>query len=210
MDGVLANTEALHARAWVQVLARYGVSVDERFFDRWIGIPNLETARDLVQRFGLSLSVERLIDEREALYLALVDRELRPLPGLAESLAALGLPMAVATSSSRAAAARVLAHLGIRRRFSAVVTIEDVARPKPDPEVYARAAAGLRLAPRECAAVEDSPAGVESARAAGCRVVAVTTTHSAGRLGAAHEVHPNALAAIASIAAAARARQRRP
>lgn len=203
MDGVLADTEALQARAWVILVARYGGRVDERYFDRWIGIPDVETARDIAGRFGIPGTVEQIIGERRALYLDLVGRELRPFPGLAESLASLRLPAAVATSSSRADVDLVLARLGLARRFAAVVAVEDVARTKPDPEIYAKAASRLGLAAADCAAIEDSPTGVASARSAGCYVVAVTTTHGAGSLAAAHEIRPDTVTAIASIVARA-------
>lgn len=202
MDGVLADSEPLHARAWVALLSGYGIRVDASFFDPWIGIPNLETARDLVRRFGIPLEAERITAERQALYLDLLERELRPFPGLGESLAGLRLPKAVATSSSRVDAARTLRRLGLSDHFRAVVTADDVIRTKPDPEIYVKAAAGLGLSAAECAAIEDSPAGVASARGAGCYVVAVTTTHPPGRLEAAHEVRRDTVSAIAALAAA--------
>ncbi len=204
MDGVLADSEPLHARAWVRTLERYGVRLDERYFDRWIGIPNGDTALDLVRRFRIPLLAERISAERQALYLQLVERELRPFPGLAEELAALAVPKAVATSSTRADATLMLARLGLSSHFGVVMTVEDVTATKPDPEIYVKAAAGLGLSPGECAAIEDSPAGVASARAAGCYVVAVTTTHAAPRLAAAHEVCAGTVSAIAALRAAGR------
>jgi beta-phosphoglucomutase-like phosphatase (HAD superfamily) len=105
----------------------------------------------------------------------------------------------VATSSTRADVDLVLSRLGLAGRFAAIVTIEDVRRGKPDPEIYEKAAARLGLAPAECGAIEDSTPGVASARSAGCYVAAVTTTHPASALRAAHEVHPHTVAAIASL-----------
>ncbi len=204
MDGVLADSEPLHARAWVRTLERYGVRVDERYFDRWIGIPNGDTALDLVERFRIPVPAERLSAERQAAYLRLAESELRPFPGLAETLAGLRLPKAVATSSTRADAALMLSRLGLSPHFRVVVTVEDVVLTKPDPEIYVKAAAGLGLSPGECAAIEDSPAGVASARAAGCYVVAVTTTHAAPRLAAADDVCAGTVAAIAALRAAGR------
>jgi beta-phosphoglucomutase len=201
MDGVLADSEPLHAQAWVIVLRRYGIHVDERWFDRWIGIPNTETADEIVELYAMAVKAPQLVDERQAVYLDLVDRELRPFPGLAESIGGITLPMAVATSSTRSDAARILSRLGLAHHFRAVVTREDVQRPKPDAEVYARAAAALGLGPAECAAIEDSPAGVASAAAAGCCVLAVTTTHAAARLAAARRVYADTVSAIAGIAA---------
>jgi beta-phosphoglucomutase len=201
MDGVLADSEPLHARAWVIVLGRYGIQVDERWFDRWIGIPNTETADEIVELYAMAVTARQLVDERQEVYLDLVDRDLRPFPGLAESIGGITLPMAVATSSTRADAGRMLSRLGLARHFRAVITREDVRRPKPDAEVYTRAAAALGLSPAECAAIEDSPAGVASAAAAGCCVLAVTTTHAAARLAAARRVYGDTVSAIAGIAA---------
>ncbi len=199
MDGVLADTETLQARAWVIHLARFGVRVEPSTFDRWIGVSNVETAAAIAKRFGIPRSVEQIIEERQEVYLGLVRRELQPFAGLAESLARLRIPAAVATSSSRADADLVLARLCLADRFAAVVTIEDVERGKPDPEIYMKASARLGLPPAECAAIEDSPTGVASARSAGCYVVAVTTTHPAEHLRAAHAVLPDTVAAIASL-----------
>jgi sugar-phosphatase len=204
MDGVLADSEPLQARAWVETLERYGIRVDERYFDRWIGIPNGDLAVDLVARFRIPAAPEQISAERQALYLRLAESELAPFPGLAESLAGLALPKAVATSSTRADATLMLARTGLAPHFRVVVTVDDVTATKPDPEIYVKAAAGLGLSPGDCAAIEDSPAGVASARAAGCYVVAVTTTHPATRLAAAHEISASTVGALAALRAAGR------
>jgi len=200
MDGVLADSEPLQARAWVLLLARYGITEDMSFFDRWIGIPNTETALDVAARWPLHRTATELIAERELVYLGLVAEGLSPYPGVRERLEALAsAPKAVATSACRAEATRVLEVLSMAPLFAAVITADDVSRTKPDPEPYLRAAAALVLHPSTCVAIEDSPAGVASARAAGCYVLAVTTTHRPEVLGPAHERHTSTVSALDSV-----------
>jgi beta-phosphoglucomutase len=201
MDGVLADSEPLQALAWVVVLARYGILEEPAFFDRWIGIANLATARDAVARWSLPRTPEELIAERAPVYLDLVEERLKPFPGVMERLAALrGVPVAIATSASRAEASRVLRAIGISDQVAAVITADEVTRSKPDPEPYLRAAAAIGRSPGSCVVVEDSPAGVAAARAAGCRVLAVTTTHRAELLGEAHELFASTAAALDAAA----------
>ncbi|HEY3068105.1 MAG TPA: HAD-IA family hydrolase [Methylomirabilota bacterium] len=106
-------------------------------------------------------------------------------PGVDAFLAILGthrIPCAVATAFSRFDADRVLAHLGLARRFVVVVTADDVRRRKPDPEVYLRAADGVGIEPGHCLVFEDAVMGVASARSAGMRVIGVMTTYAESEL----------------------------
>lgn len=105
------------------------------------------------------------------------------LPGVAELLAGLGTRWTIVTSCSRALAVVRLtaAGLDVPERF---VTVDDVTRGKPDPEPFARGAALMGAAPQRCLAVEDAPAGLASARAAGCTTLGVATTHPLGALDA--------------------------
>jgi HAD superfamily hydrolase (TIGR01509 family) len=101
---------------------------------------------------------------------------LRPLPGVEEMLSearALGLKLAVASSSDRAWVSGHLDRLGLESYFQALVTADDVRRLKPDPEIYLRALATLEVEPEEAMALEDSPNGVLAARRAGIPCVAV-------------------------------------
>ena len=104
MDGVLADTEPLHCRAWVVILREFGIELDERWFDRFIGIPNIDGAYEIVEQFELDIGPRELVDRRQHIYETLVEQELEPFPGLRDTLTDLsGIPMAVATSSSRRA-----------------------------------------------------------------------------------------------------------
>jgi HAD superfamily hydrolase (TIGR01509 family) len=106
----------------------------------------------------------------------LEEEALSPMPGLRPALARLaaaGLPLAVASSGTRAYVGHVLDRLGVAGAFAAVVSGEEVAEGKPAPDVYLLAAGRLRADPAACVAVEDAPHGIAAARAAGMRVVAV-------------------------------------
>jgi HAD superfamily hydrolase (TIGR01509 family) len=99
------------------------------------------------------------------------------MPGLhaaVDRLAAAGLPLAVASSGTRAYVDHVLDLLGVRAAFATVVSGEDVHNGKPDPEIYLLAAARLHADPADCVAVEDTTHGIAAAHGAGMRAVAVT------------------------------------
>jgi HAD superfamily hydrolase (TIGR01509 family) len=103
-------------------------------------------------------------------------------PAFVDALARDRVPRAVATSATRRDLDRVLAELGLRRHFDVVVTADDVRRGKPHPEVYLRAAAALAVPPGACVVFEDAVVGVQAARAAGMRVIGVTSAHTAAEL----------------------------
>jgi HAD superfamily hydrolase (TIGR01509 family) len=106
-------------------------------------------------------------------------------PAFVEALARDDVPRAVATSATRRDLDRVLVDLGLRRYFDVAVTADDVRWGKPHPDVYLRAAAGLGVDPSACLVFEDAVVGVQAARAAGMRVIGVTSAHTSAELVAA-------------------------
>jgi HAD superfamily hydrolase (TIGR01509 family) len=196
MDGVIADSEPLHARAWVEALLEHGVPTTVRWFDRWIGISDTEAADELVKIFGLGVAPSTLLRRRQALFQRIIETDLAPLDGLESALDRLEAPMAVATSSYRDDVVRMLRKIGLLGRLPVLVTREDVARPKPAPEVYLTAAARLGVAPARCVAIEDSPAGIASGREAGCLVLGVSTTHEERALEDAFRVFPRTVDAL--------------
>jgi sugar-phosphatase len=92
------------------------------------------------------------------------------------------VPRAVGTSASGFDVDHLLVDAGLRRHFDVIVTADDVAYGKPDPEVYLLAAARLRVAPERCLVFEDSLVGLEAARRAGMRAIGVTTAHTVDEL----------------------------
>jgi sugar-phosphatase len=181
MDGLLIDSEPLWHQAEIAVFASVGLHLDELRCRETTGVRIDEVVR---RRHRERPWHNKSLVEVEAEILREVQRlaitEGKALPGvyaLLDRLQALGLPLAVASSSALPMIEAVLAHLGIRERFAVVFSAADEEHGKPHPAVYLRSADALGVAPHECLAFEDSIPGVQSAHAAGMRVVAVPDAH---------------------------------
>lgn len=179
MDGVLADTEPLKFRAHRTAVRARGGALDRDLYRREMGNVHEDVVRAFLAASDLDTSPEAVAayEERfrEAYRDALAD-DLRPTSGAVELLECCrrdGRRTAVVTSSDRWMAEIVLRRLGPLEGFETVVTADDVEREKPDPEPYRRARSALVRDGEAAVAVEDTPAGVASATAAGLPVVAV-------------------------------------
>jgi HAD superfamily hydrolase (TIGR01509 family) len=179
MDGVLVHSMPLHTLAWEGYLAKLGITV-ENLEQRMHGRRNSELVRDLIDPnlpedvvFHHGAEKERLFRE-----MMIADGLSRyEIPGIREFLAGYpDLPKAVASNAEPQNIDFVLDQFDLRGYFPITVNGMQVARPKPFPDVYLEAARQLNAPPALCIVFEDSPTGVEAARAAGMRVVAVETT----------------------------------
>jgi len=180
MDGVLVDSGAHHREAWVRMLAELGVAPPDGFWRRTIGRPSVEAVPLLLGTAVAPAEARRLARRKQEHYASLAASGPRSVAGVAafvERLHALGVPLAVATSARRADAVDLLGPLGLMARFAAIVTFEDVARGKPDPEVYLLAAQRMRIAPEACLVFEDAIVGVQAALGAGMRAVGVATAY---------------------------------
>jgi beta-phosphoglucomutase len=180
MDGVIVDSNPLHAKAWTQYNLRSGIDAGETLADRMYGRRNDEIVRSL---FGAELSAEEVAAHgtaKEALYREMLEPRLAEtlVPGVREFLERhAGQPIGLATNAEPANVDFVLDRSGLRTYFRVVVDGHQVRHPKPHPEIYLRAAELLSTAPRNCIVFEDSFSGVEAARAAGARIVGLKTTH---------------------------------
>jgi HAD superfamily hydrolase (TIGR01509 family) len=174
LDGTLIDTEAVALTSGLAAFAALGHPVEADFLHSLIGVDQ-PTSRQIIRRHRPGLDLGQLDDLWQGRFLAETAHHL-PLKAGAEALiaAAAGLaPLAVVTSSGRHEAHRKIGVAGIARHFRTVVTVEDVARAKPDPEPYLLAASRLGVAPARCLVFEDSETGAEAAHRAGCVVVQV-------------------------------------
>jgi len=173
-DGVLVDSEPTRFKAGAEALAEIGVSLTwERFLAAWLGRTDAAGLRDILgDRY--EAEGKRVVVRRNALYEARLG-EVPPFSDAARLLGRLppGIRLAVATGSRRAEVERILARLGWLRQFRTLVTAEDYRQAKPAPDPFLTAARGLDLPPPSCLVVEDSPAGVAAAQAAGMPVLAV-------------------------------------
>ncbi len=192
MDGVLVDNMTVHMDAFTEIARRYGVDLDIEATLGMAGKGNDEIFEalfpaEIVKKVG----PQTLGVEKEAIYREIYAPKLAPVPGLIEFLAALksaGIKIAVGTSAPQANMDFVFDGLGIRQYFDVIVNADMVTRCKPDPEIYQVAVAKLGLQPDECLVFEDAPAGIQAARAAGIKVVTLTTTLSKSILEQTHGV----------------------
>jgi beta-phosphoglucomutase len=180
MDGTIVDNMAFHTDSWIAFFARRGKTYDpDAFFRETAGAQAREIMRE---RLGADLpddEIAVLAQEKEVLYRELYGPHLSAIQGFEDFVTrarADGVKLAVATSAPPANIVFTLDGLNLRRHFDAVVGAADVARGKPHPDVFLKAAEKLGVAPADCIVFEDAPMGVEAARRAGMKTVVITTT----------------------------------
>lgn len=180
MDGTIVDNMAFHSKSWVTFFKRRGKDIDaEEFFRRTAGRQGKEIMRaylgeDLPDAENLELNLEK-----ESVYRELYEPHRKTVSGFDDLIAQArlrGVALAVATAAPNANIEFTLDGLDLRRHFDAVVGAADVARGKPNPDVFLLAAERCGAAPENCIVFEDAPLGVEAARRAGMRAVVLTTT----------------------------------
>lgn len=180
LDGVIIDNIPYHKQAWREICRRYGRELTDDDFDRKIsGRKNDAILAFLLNRVVTDAEVQACKLEKEALYRALVQAHLQPIRGLVpllEQLRVRVIPCAIATSAPVENIDYALDGMKIRHYFDAIVDASQVKHGKPDPEVYLTAARRLKANPRQCLVFEDAPLGISAAKAAGMRVVGLTTT----------------------------------
>src|SRR5471032_2796428 len=176
MDGLLFDTEKLYARAALSAAKEIGCEMSLDVFHRIIGTTLQENRRVLLEHYGEAYPFDelRVVWSRHFKVLAATDLALKPgVLELLDLLDDLGVPRAIATSSSHATVRHHLASHDIASRFHEVVAHGDYADSKPAPDPFLRAAERLGVDPRHCLALEDSLNGVRSASSAGMMTVMV-------------------------------------
>jgi len=177
MDGTLLDTEKIYFDSLVAALHAHGYGDDATALcHAMVGLPGPACEAMLMDRYGEGFPLAEINRAYVAKRDGLIEAGLPLKPGTLELLDALAdadCPMAIVTSSSRRSADRNLALAGIRSRFDTVLTLDDVTRGKPSPDLYLLAASRLNLAPQVCVAVEDSNHGVAASHAAGAITIMV-------------------------------------
>lgn len=191
-DGVIADSEPLHLRAFQDVLGPLGITITPaEYAARYLGFDDRGVFTEALRAHGrpaIAGTIAALMEDKAERFRRVLEAAARIYPGVVSLVRALaGLPLAVVSGALREEIEIILRQAGIRDAFTAIVAAEDVRAGKPDPEGFLRGLAALRnvagtLAPDECLVVEDSLAGLEAARAAGMRCLAVTNSYAASEL----------------------------
>lgn len=207
-DGVIADSERLHMRAYQDVLAEAGWSLTERdYFDRYLGYDDVGMFRTLARDKGWDMDEQRvsaLVARKSARYDALAAAGELLFPGAATFIrdAAAAVPIAIASGALSHEIEDVLDRAGLRSLFPVIVGADHTERSKPSPDPYLHAfarlqeASGRTLDPMRTVAIEDSRWGLDAARGAGLRLVAVTNTYAASELAGAAELIVGGLAEL--------------
>ena len=175
LDGVLIQSEELWNEVREQLAQERGGRYDAQAQRDMMGMSSPEWSRYMHEVVGLPESPDEIMGEVVALMEARYREELPLIAGAVEAVERLAVrwPLGLASSSNRVLIDLVLELSGLNRFFKATVSSEEVARGKPAPDVYLEACRRLGVEPTRAAAVEDSHAGIASAKAAGMRVVAI-------------------------------------
>jgi HAD superfamily hydrolase (TIGR01509 family) len=174
LDGVLVDSERIWEAARRALVEAHGLRYPPEATRAIMGMSAPEWSRYLRDTLGVPLEARAIDADIVARVSAAYRAHLPLLPGAVACVRALAarFPLALASSSNRVVIDLVLELAELRDAFAAIVSSEEVARGKPSPDVYLRAAELLRVAPAECVAIEDSTNGIRSAHAAGMRVFA--------------------------------------
>jgi HAD superfamily hydrolase (TIGR01509 family) len=199
-DGVIVDSEPVHFRWFQTLLAEEGVPLTRADYDAiYLGMDDRECFTEALTRHGKSAAlhmVPELIERKSALLMAEVAEHPPVLPGAVDLVRTLAksVPLAICSGALRREIDAMLAHAGILSCFAGIVSAEDVSHSKPHPEGYTKALALLNrtkaparaIAPASCLVIEDSIAGIEAAKAAGMRCLAVANSYPEAALKQAH------------------------
>jgi len=189
LDGVLIDSEPIHLKAVEIVLARRGIRLTTEQAAQQTGITIYKFLERIVNEWGYPgpKEGEDWVAEKRAIFRQMAESELRPVAGVDEFLRLLDgrIKIGLASSSPRPYIDWIVEKFGWGGVFDPICTIEDVSRPKPDPEMYRLIAERFGLQPRLILAFEDSPAGIQAAVAAGMDCAGVGTSYPIEELRAA-------------------------
>ncbi len=183
MDGVIADSHNIINNLFTELLNKHlNLNLDVKEFAKYPGMRFEHRTEILTKEKGIHLSKEE-IDEimeigREEYYNNKIDYT-RIYPGMKELLEELNksnIKLALGTNGSRRTIAKLIEQFNIKNYFDAIVTYDDVARGKPFPDIFLKDAELLNVSPKECVVIEDSIEGIEAAKEAGMKVIAVSTT----------------------------------
>lgn len=185
-DGVIVDSSHIHEASWERLAEEKGYTLRPGDFGKSFGCKNTEVIPHI---FGWTQDPDeilRLGDLKEEHYRAIINEEgIEPLPGVIDLLNTLKeaeIPFGVGSSTSRENIELIIKKIGVNGYFTAITSAEDVHLGKPHPDVFLTAAKKIGIPPTACVVIEDAYVGLEAAKAAQMRSIAVATTHSLSEL----------------------------
>ena len=195
LDGTLLDNNSFHRKTWEAYLKKMGKLISEEEFNAHL---NGRTNKDAVEYiYGRKMSEEESTKytlEKEELYREIYKPFIKPVSGLLKFLEILSqknLPMAIATSGIQPNIDFMFENIPIKKYFKVVVNSSRITHGKPHPEIYLKVASLLDVSPKNCLVFEDAVVGINSAKAAGMKVIAVATTQTKEELSIADMIVDN-------------------
>lgn len=179
MDGVLTDTQSLHDQANAEILQSYGIPLTAKELTVWAGIPQRRVFEETFKKYNVDADIEKAIADKWELVKKRVTK-VELIPGVMKFIQDLyndHIALAVASSCRFDFIEHILKKLNIEKYFSAVVSGHDLKNGKPHPDIFLNAAKEINVNPINCIVVEDAPSGVQAAKSAGMKCIAITTTH---------------------------------
>ncbi len=175
MDGVISDTQRLHATIESELLARYGIKMSAKeITKKYAGVRTADFFLDLLTKKGaMGFNIDELMSEKWKRATELVD-EVDAIPGaikLVKEAFKKNIPQAVASASGKKYVNAIIEELGIKKYFKAIITGDQVRKGKPDPEIFLKAAKSLKVNPAGCLVIEDGGAGMIGAKNAGMKCI---------------------------------------
>jgi beta-phosphoglucomutase family hydrolase len=187
MDGTMIDNTPYHFKSWQMLFKKYGKGelTKQTYYTEISGVPVMETVKRIFGHDKDEAELKALLNEKEEFYRSSYAPFVAPVNGLENFLTELkdaGVPMAMATSATVQDINFILDRIPVRDDFNVIINSTMVSKPKPDPQIFLKAAEKLGSDPAKCVVFEDSLAGIRSANSAGMKVVAITTGHTADEL----------------------------
>ncbi len=180
MDGVLTDTEEFICRAAIEMFREKGLKVSPDDFVPFVGTGENSYLGGVAKKYGLKIDITEAKARTYQIYGKISSGNIKPLPGALDFLGycrSRGLKTALATSADRVKMEINIRGIGLSLKdFDYTINGLEIERKKPFPDIYLKAAEKTGLSPEECLVVEDALTGIKAGRAAGCRVLAVTTS----------------------------------
>lgn len=180
MDGVLVDSEPFICKAAIMMFSGIGLKVFPDDFRPFIGAGENRYIGGVAEKYGLKVDIEKVKAQTYQIYQTIIRGKLKPLPGACDFVTSCrnkGLKIAIATSTDKVKMEANLREIGMpAESFHTTITGMEVENKKPFPDIYIKAAGKLNLKPEECLVVEDAVNGIQAAKSAGCKALAVTTS----------------------------------
>lgn len=196
-DGIIVDAEPVHLKSFQGVLVRRGIFLsEEEYYERYLALDDRTLfstiLRDRNVRFDDS-AIEKLMQKKSECYEKIIMRGIKIFPGVVDFVNSVHKKyvLGIGSGALRHEIEYILDYVGIKKRFTVIVSAEDVKKCKPDPEVFVKALLGINkmlpqgsepVRPCECLVIEDSFAGIRAAKSAGMRTLAITNSYGRCKL----------------------------